>query len=88
MSSAKVATAVEAKKQQKTVTKAKKQEVVSTVQPARTEKSAQRSEVLSPSNIGYYSQPIYSPTFIKKKDAVIKGLTAQYWANKALANQP
>lgn len=85
MSSVKVATAMETKKQRKAVPKAaKKQSTVSTVQAVQAAEAAQK---LTPSDIAYYSKPIDSPNFIRRKNAVIAGLTAQYWANKALAAQ-
>lgn len=40
---------------------------------------------LTPDNIQYYTQRVDSPSFIQKKKAVIAGLTAQYWMNKALS---
>jgi hypothetical protein len=42
----------------------------------------------SPSDIEYYQQSVKSVNFNKKKNKVIAQLKMQYWANKALAQQP
>jgi hypothetical protein len=42
------------------------------------------NKTLTPSDINYYKQRIDSPSFFAKKKAVIAGMTAEYWMNKAI----